>query len=482
MNTKLYKILFETSASDSYERKVLGALKRAGFSGKITKPAGASATAPDSDFKVPAGGNPGPHIMEIKMDWGAQLGGGSWRLEPTPSGNLKYIWVGYVEEKSWKERELQKAAAAMKKTLNKWLMRNDGALQKFRDYVSGIKAGQSIVVVVKGKKKRIKETSNGQKVNESGNGLSCSKLAWAMAVAEGLLEPLNSKVKASVRFMELHYEAKKAKYIQVGGENGGFFRFGNDASAANFAKYVPNVPEFGRGPAFAKQPFMLEMRATRGGAAGIKCSLSIRVQGRQKPPSFEASPYSMDNVSSIKSLMSAYNTGVLKSVSAPKKKKATVVEAKSINEREELSLDIQGVGAERSSDVDISPFQAVPPISGDGNREEGFFKPVTSEPFDYEVEIDGVTSNTKEVTPADEDFEISSEEVPEEPEMSINELIIDLLDSGYVLEDITEDKKVDSEDIFLRRRLPIIGSETPRESEPTDLSFNESLKLSKFLF
>lgn len=481
MNTKLYKILFETSASDSYEKKVLNALKKAGFSGNITKPAGASATAPDSDFKVPAGGNPGPHIMEIKMDWGAQLGGGSWRLEPTPSGNLKYIWVGYVEEESWKERELQKAAAAMKKTLNKWLMRN-GALQEFRDYVSGIKAGQSIVVVVKGKKKRIKETITGQEVNERGNGLSCSKLAWVMAVAKGLLEPLNSKVKASVRFMELHYEAKKAKYIQVGGKNGGFFRFGDDASAANFAKYVPDVPEFGRGSAFEKQPFMLEMRATRGGATGIKCSLSIRVQGRQKPPSFESSPYSMDDVSSIRDLMSAYNTGVIRSVSAPKKKKATVLEAKSINEQEELSLAVQGAGAERSSDVDISPFQAVPPIGGDGNREEGFFKLVTSEPFGYEFEIDGVTSNTKEVTPTDEDFEISSEEVPEEPEMSTNELIRDLLDSGYVLEDITEDKNVDSEDIFLRRRLPIIGSETSRKSEPTDLSFNESLKLSKFLF
>lgn len=419
--------LFETAVSDEYEKKVINALKKAGHPGVITSPAGSSATAPDSDFIV-SYGNKGPHIMEIKLDWGAQLGGGSWTLTEV-DGRIKYTWTGKVSKKDIEsDEELKSSTAAMKKALAKWLGAN-GALAKWRNYVQKVRRGHKLKVKKGGKVYVLTETATGEDINKNGNGFSCSKFAWEAAKQKRLLEKLNANIESSVRFMEKHYEAKGAFYIQIGGDNGGFYRFGDDSSAANFKQYVPDVPEFGRGESFAPIPFKIEMRATRGGAKGEKTALSIRAQGRQKVAkgSFVGSPYRMDDVSSIKELMTTYNNNFLAATEKPKKLKKG---KSSINEQDlDLAYNLVGGGSGRSiadmppsADLEASsrtfPSLYDMPANLMAVKPEELFQLVESK-IGYEYDIGGFSSTTEDLKDDDYDYEIVNDD--QEPETTTPE-------------------------------------------------------------
>ena len=164
-----------------------------------------------------------------------------------------------------------------------------------------------------------------------------------------------------------------------------------------------------------------------------------------------------------------------------------VVESRLLKERSEmLATDLLAIDPETFGS-ELSPFKTVPPIGDEGSREEGFFKLVTSEPFEYEYTIGDVVGNTEEISPEDEDFDISNEDIPEEPEMSMEQMIDDILQSGhgderYVLEDMPEGEEPGPDDIVLGGGAHVSGIEAPKKTERTPVNLNESLKLSKYLF
>ena len=453
--------LLETAVSDAYERKVINALRAAGHRGVIKSPAGSSATAPDSDFIV-SHGNKGPHVMEIKLDWGAQLGGGSWTLTEK-AGKMVYTWTGKISAKDMNsDKELKDSTAAMKKALAKWFGAS-GPLTKWRNYVQKVKAGKKLKIKKGGKVYVLTETPTGEEINKQGNGLSCSKFAWEAAKQKRLLEKLQANIDSSVRFMEKHYEAKGAFYIQIGGADGGFYRFGDDTVAANFKQYVPDVPEFGRGAAFAPIPFRIEMRATRGGAKGEKCALSLRAQGRQKVAKvgFEGSPYRMDSVASIQSLMATYNENFLKAKRKTSKRKRSLHE-------QDLALTPVGGGLRRT-ELDMPPPTGIEASSVEmpslGDMTENFVAVKPSDFFqletsqsDYEYDIGGFTSTTEDLTDDDYDFEIGVEDqesdlIGSEEEASKSwdlgddtvgmseDRFQELLDAGYTFEEIGSEEE-----------------------------------------
>jgi hypothetical protein len=468
--------LLETAASDEYEQTVLDALKAAGIQGNIKAVAGSSATEPDSDFFVPVG-NKGPHIMEIKMDWGAQLGGGSWTITEK-EGKIKYKWTGKIKAIDMEtDEELRSSTAAMKSALTKWLGTN-GALAAWRRHVQKVRTGMKITVIKDGKKYQLRETASGQRINQEGKGLSCSKFAWEHAKRAGLLQKLQINVNSSVKFMEKHYESKGARYIQLGGPNGGFYRFGDDSTAANFKQYVPDVPEFGRGPTFAPIPFKIEMRATRAGAQGEKCALSIRAQGRQKikKESFEKSPYRMDEVASIRKLMTTYNNNFLSAQetatptsSTSRTRTGKRKSSRAVNEalNEELSLGLAGGGSGRRTDFDLTGLSNIDePTMSFRNlydmpeniapvKPEDFFELVESK-NNFEYDFGGFKSTTESLTDYDYDFDIGDEEednlisTQEEDQRSwnmsngvigmSNERFDELVNDGYEFQEITDDE------------------------------------------
>ena len=133
-----------------------------------------------------------------------------------------------------------------------------------------------------------------QEINQIPNSIpfgSVTVEAWDSATQNGLLLPLN-KVEQfdNVTAIVQHYNKKGVYYIQLGGA--GLFYLGKDAIGLGVPALEASMQiEFRLGPAGSKLNKRFDVR-TR--AAGFRC------QGRLK--SKIKSPYSLDNVESVRTL------------------------------------------------------------------------------------------------------------------------------------------------------------------------------------
>lgn len=127
------------------------------------------------------------------------------------------------------------------------------------------------------------------KFHEANNiPFSTSKKKWCESVEKGLLKKTNFSIKCDSSFIENHYNNKDTYYINIGKK--GLYYMGKDI--ANLG-----VPKF-------KADVCLEIRLTRNGSKlnskGERvCSSTLRVQSRIK--SLEKSPFSLENIKSLKS-------------------------------------------------------------------------------------------------------------------------------------------------------------------------------------
>ena len=177
------KTLKETGAGGyEYEEVVIGALKSAGAAGNISSGAGASAAAADADISV-AGKI---YNIEVKMDGKAQMGGTSLRYFPQgvpsddpaePEGKVsKFVIVSKsVEEDT--VTMMEEALTPLEQDLNNFL-----------EAIGAVKLPATV-----------------------------EKDRWVQAVSDGLLKPLNVKLKRTTKFIINHYAKKGVDYIQIGG-------------------------------------------------------------------------------------------------------------------------------------------------------------------------------------------------------------------------------------------------------------------------
>jgi len=301
----LEDLLYEEYENEGagYEAQVITALVAAGMSPKTIIGAGSDRHSVDAEFSLKDGdGNVvGPYRLEIKKDFKAQLGGSSWDI--SDPNNIRFL------SDLGTSRAMLKAHDEMKAVLEAALG-TGGALKRLRRFLKNFKAG---AYVVKGKK--FKETKEGEAYNLAGDGLKCTRLAWAAAQERGLLEALNINVLAHSKFMTTLYSQKGIYYAQIGGrenDHRGFYILGADP--ANLAAIgVPRLSTLA-----SKNKFFVEMRATPGGS-GTYLYLRIRCQGRlhiSTPIPEDYSPFTVDTPAGAKHLMRTYMD-----ISPPKRKR-----------------------------------------------------------------------------------------------------------------------------------------------------------------
>jgi len=251
----------ETGAGGyQYEEYVINALKTAGAVGNITSGAGASAAAADADIRV----NGKVYNIEVKMDGKAQMGGTSLRYFPqgVPS-----------DDPSAPEGKLQKFVIVSNSVEPDTVTMMEEALtpleQDLNNFLEAIGATKMPATV--------------------------EKDLWAAAVAEGLLRPLNVKLKRTTKFIINHYAKKGVDYIQIGGA--GLFYLANNP--ANLP--VPQLDG----------EINIELRPGRSGSKKRKDGTVvvgglIRVQGRLQ---FRGqSPYTLDDPQSIAEMLKEANS------------------------------------------------------------------------------------------------------------------------------------------------------------------------------
>ena len=232
-----------------YEKTILSSIGQAGFSGKITKPAGAASNLPDADFKYKGK----DYGLEVKQD-NAQMGGTS---------------VLFKDGKfSWKEKPEDETLASV---VAKQLIKRKEALDNLLKYLKKFPGNEDLK----------NEFPPGQVTKES----------WDKAVEKGMLRPLNFKIKAGTDFIHNHYAKKGTNYIQIG-KRGAFFLKDNPAKL--------DLPQL-------NGDINIEVRAARSGSKLRKTDnrevvgVGIRTQGRLQ---FKGeSKYSFDNPQSVKKLL-----------------------------------------------------------------------------------------------------------------------------------------------------------------------------------
>jgi len=117
---------------------------------------------------------------------------------------------------------------------------------------------------------------------------------WVAAKKNGLLKPLNVKIKRSTQFIINHYKKKGVNYIQIGGA-GLFYLADNPANLP-----VPRLDG----------EINIELRPGRSGSKmrkdGTKVAgVGLRVQGRLQ---FDGtSPYTLDDPESIRDMLDSIN-------------------------------------------------------------------------------------------------------------------------------------------------------------------------------
>ena len=241
-------ILFESPASDAYESDVLKSIAVAGAQGNIKSVTGSNKVLPDADIKI----NDIIYQVEVKMDDHAQMGGGSvgWSPDtgffPTGTGDVEDIVTQLNHDK---------------------LLGED--ISAFVELVNDELAGKETV---------------------AGFPMTIPKVTYVSLVKAGMVKPLNRTFEYDVGFIFNHYLQKGTNYMQIGGK--GLFYM-----AANTAKLpIPQLTgrmqlEFRPGPAGSKLNAAGERRK----------QVSLRVQARLKVNA--RSPYTLDNPTSVKSLI-----------------------------------------------------------------------------------------------------------------------------------------------------------------------------------
>ena len=208
-------------AGFAYENEIINSLKQAGLAGDILEGSGASATAADADFMLSGK----KHLVEIKKDADAQMGGTSVRYD-------------------------------------------DGEFEIVSDSVDDSTASL-IIAALAPKKNHIENLLRAIGGNKFPT--TCDKYTWTVAKNKGLLKPINSKIRCGSKFIIDHYKDKGIHYMQIGGS--GLFYL--DENPANLP--IPKL----------QGDIDIELRAGRSGsslnAAGQRrVSGLLRVQGRLK--------------------------------------------------------------------------------------------------------------------------------------------------------------------------------------------------------
>lgn len=238
-----------------YEEAVISVLKSVGVTGNITAGAGASAAAADADIKI------GDKIynIEVKMDGKAQMGGTS----------LRYFPDGVViDDPADPNAKPQKFVIVSKSVEDDTVEMMEAALapleQDLNNFLAAIGAAKLPATV--------------------------EKERWVQAVADGLLKPLNVKVKRTTKFIINHYAKKGVDYIQIGGA--GLFYLANNP--ANLP--IPQLDG----------EINIELRPGRSGTKKRKDGTPVvggllRVQGRLQ---FKGqSPYTLDDPESVMAML-----------------------------------------------------------------------------------------------------------------------------------------------------------------------------------
>lgn len=230
-----------------YEQIVLNAINEAGISGDITEAAGASNAIGDADFRIAKKA----HLIEVKLNKNAQMGGTS----------VSYLYNG-----------------AELKLLN-----------DVEPEVTDL-----IIEAVKGQQKDLDSLLRffAQEWDPTiiSFPLTVPKAIWTQAQNDGLL--VNSQIQTDVsKFLAKFYRSKGVNYIQIG--KSGLFHLGRNPAKLPVPQLKGNVN--------------LEIRTARSGSRANKSlgcrvvSGAIRVQARLKTKN--KSPYSLDNVESIKEML-----------------------------------------------------------------------------------------------------------------------------------------------------------------------------------
>jgi hypothetical protein len=332
----LEELLFEDFETEgtNYEKQVIDSLAAAGMLKDEVLSVGSDRHREDATFVLNdnMGNVIGPYKLEIKKDFKAQLGGSSWDISnPKDIRFLSDLGTS---------RTMLKVHDEMKAVLEAALG-TGGALKRLRRFLKNFKAG---TYIVKGKK--FKETKEGEAYNLAGEGLKCTRLAWAAAQEQGLLEALNINVLAHAKFMTTLYSQKGVYYVQVGGKENdhrGFYILGADPANLS-AIGVPRLSNLA-----SKNKFFVEMRATPGGS-GTYLYLRIRCQGRlhiSTPIPEDYSPFTVDTPAGAKHLMRTYKEA------SPPKRKRLQTEAKETFTPSDVTIDSIVQSDEPIEDVEV---------------------------------------------------------------------------------------------------------------------------------
>ena len=216
----------------AYENDVIDSLVSAGIAGSILEGAGASATGADADFVVDGK----TYLLEVKKDADAQMGGTSVRYN---DGEFKIV-----------SDNVDESTAAL---IISALTPKTPHIEKLLSAIGGEKFPTT-----------------------------CDKHIWTQAQQNGLLKPINAKIKKNTQFIIDHYKDKGIHYIQIGGA--GLFYL--DENPANLP--IPKL----------EGEIDIELRAGRSGsslnAAGQRrVSGLLRAQARLKFKG--SSPISLDS-------------------------------------------------------------------------------------------------------------------------------------------------------------------------------------------
>jgi len=225
-----------------YEQKVIDAIAEAGITGNISKAAGASSAHGDADFKL---GNT-THLVEVKLDKNAQMGGSSVRYQ---KGNKALELLTPVEPEIHSMiMEAVEGRTSQLDTLIEYFA------TKWDPGITGFPA-------------------------------NCSKQVWAQAAENGLL--VNAKINTDVSFIARHYKTKGVDYIQIG--KSGLFYLEDNPANLPITKLEGDVS--------------VEIRTARAGSRLVKktgvrmVGSGIRVQGRLRTKN--KSPFTLDCPKSI---------------------------------------------------------------------------------------------------------------------------------------------------------------------------------------
>lgn len=289
----LQRILFEDieTKGSTYETQVIDSLAASGLAFGDGGVAGSNRYTEDAAFTLhdSDGNEIGPFKLELKKDFKAQLGGSSWDISDPK--NVRFLAsVG-------SSRAMVKAHDEMKEVLEQALG-TGGILKRLRRFLKNFKAGTHEI-----NGRTFKETKQGEAYNLAGDGLKCTRLAWAAAQANNLL--FNYDVVAHSKFMTTLYSQKTTYYAQIGGKENdhrGLYILGHDP--ANLAAIgVPRLSSLA-----AKNKFFIEMRSTPGGS-GTYLYVRIRCQGRlivTTPVPKNYSPFTLDTPEGAKHFAQTY--------------------------------------------------------------------------------------------------------------------------------------------------------------------------------